>query len=357
MSWTGLLNHDSIIDRFRRSMANNRLASTYLFVGPPGVGKRMFALRLAQALLCEHPKGELDACDLCSACLQVKSETHPDLILVSKPTDKAFIPVELFIGEAEHRRQEGLIHDIGLKPFRGGRKIAIIDDADFLNNEGANSLLKTLEEPPPQSLLILIGTSEQRQLRTIVSRSQVVRFAPLKEAQILQILEQLELETTVPRTALARASEGSISRALKLADPELFEFRQQLYDQLASGDPGKDDFAKTMSSFVDAAGTDGAVKRNRLHFLADLAVSFYRNCILRLSQVPEQPQVDEVTQRTSAELANRLSSLARPNALEICTESIERSLDLQYQVFANVSTMNAVDAWLIQLGRIFRGRP
>jgi DNA polymerase III subunit delta' len=355
MSWTGLLNHDSVIERFRRAIANNRLASTYLFVGQPGIGKRTFSMRLAQALLCEHQFGPLDACGHCSACQQVKSAAHPDLILVSKPTDKAFIPLESFIGEAEHRRQEGLIHDIGLKPFRGGRKIAIIDDADFLNHEGANSLLKTLEEPPPRSLLILIGTSEQRQLRTILSRSQVVRFAPLSEVHVLQILEQLKVETSVPIAALARAAEGSVSRALKLADPELFDFRQHLYEQLASGDPGKEDFAKAMSSFVDAAGSEGAVKRNRLSFLADLAVSFYRDCFLRIAGVPEQPATDDVIDRCSEILANRLSSLSRPIALDVCTESIDRSLDLQYQVSANVGTMNAVDAWLIQLGRIFRG--
>ena len=78
--------------------------------------------------------------------------------------------------------REGLCHDIALKPFRGGRKIAIIDDADYLNQEGANCLLKTLEEPPEKSVIILIGTSQQRQLPTIRSRCQIVRFAPLSTA-------------------------------------------------------------------------------------------------------------------------------------------------------------------------------
>ena len=96
------------------------------------------------------------------ACLQVDALTNPDLQIVSKPRDRNFIPVERFIGDREHRMSEGLCHDISLKPHYGGRKIAIIDDADFLNQEGANCLLKTLEEPPPKSLLILIGTSEQR---------------------------------------------------------------------------------------------------------------------------------------------------------------------------------------------------
>ena len=114
--------------------------------------------------------------------------THPDVHLLARPADKAFIPVELFIGDKEHRMREGLCYDISLKPYSGRRKVAIIDDADYFNKEGANCLLKTLEEPPPKSVLILIGTSEQRQLPTIRSRCQVVRFRPLAESDVAEIL-------------------------------------------------------------------------------------------------------------------------------------------------------------------------
>jgi DNA polymerase-3 subunit delta' len=356
MPFTDLLNHQSAIERFQRSVKNGRLASTYLFLGKEGIGKRTFAMKLAEALLCERPVGVLQACGICSACQQVQAQSHPDLILVSKPADKSIIPLELFIGGDEHRRQEGLIHDLGLKPFRGGRKIAIIDDADFMNQEGANSLLKTLEEPPAHSLLILIGTSEQRQLKTIVSRSQIVRFQPLSEDQVSCLLQQINLESTVPENQLAKTAEGSISRALKLADPELFEFRVKLLDQLSSGDPGKAGFVKTMQIFVEAAGTEGALKRDRLHFLADLAISFFRYCYLQIAGVVERPLGDDATLRYSSILMAGLSNMPILNALEICADMIDRTVDLQFQVYANVSAVNAIDAWLIQLGRIYRGR-
>ena len=80
----------------------------------------------------------MDPCGECPGCVQVAAGTHPDLILVAKPEDKSFLPLELLIGDKEHRMREGLCHDIGLKPFMGGRKVAIIDDADHLNAEGAN---------------------------------------------------------------------------------------------------------------------------------------------------------------------------------------------------------------------------
>ena len=96
MPWTDILNHDAAFERFRRTLENNRLASTYLFVGPDGIGKRAFALKLAQALLCENIQTPLMPCESCSACQQVLAQTHPDLILISKPADKAFIPLETF---------------------------------------------------------------------------------------------------------------------------------------------------------------------------------------------------------------------------------------------------------------------
>src|SRR5256885_174218 len=194
MSWQSIRGHDRVVEKFRRALAKGRLASTFLFVGPPGIGKRTFALKLAQGLLCERvPEVRLEPCGECSSCHQVASLNHPDVETVVKPADKAFIPVELLIGDLEHRMPAGLCYSIALKPSSGRRKVAIIDDADYLNKEGANCLLKTLEEPPPSSVLILIGTSEQRQLPTIRSRCQIVRFQSLAESDVAALLIEQRL--------------------------------------------------------------------------------------------------------------------------------------------------------------------
>ena len=164
MTWQGIHGHDDVVEKFRRALARQRLASSFLFAGPAGIGKRTFAIRLAQALLCpERPEAALDPCGTCHSCTMALAGTHPDVDLVGKPADKAFLPVELLLGDREHRGREGLCHRIALRPFLGGRKIAVIDDADALNAEGANCLLKTLEEPPPRSVLILVGTSPAKQ--------------------------------------------------------------------------------------------------------------------------------------------------------------------------------------------------
>ena len=147
MAWHGILGHDDVVEQFRRAVTRGRLASSFLFVGPAGIGKRVFAIKLAQALLCStRPETALDPCETCPACVQVHAGTHPDLQYVCKPDDKSFLPLELLIGDKEHRGRQGLCHAIAMKPFMGGRKVAIIDDADYLNPEGANSLLKRSEE-------------------------------------------------------------------------------------------------------------------------------------------------------------------------------------------------------------------
>src|SRR5687768_4408868 len=107
MTWQEIRGHDAVVGKFRRALAKGRLASTFLFVGMPGIGKRTFALKLAQGLLCERVAEEkLQPCGECPSCHQVMSLNHPDVALVQKPADKAFIPLELLIGDTEHRMRE-----------------------------------------------------------------------------------------------------------------------------------------------------------------------------------------------------------------------------------------------------------
>ncbi|HEX3870318.1 MAG TPA: AAA family ATPase, partial [Pirellulales bacterium] len=141
--WQGIEGHDAVVEQFRRAIARGRLASTYLFVGPAGIGKRTFALKLAQTLLCRaNSADDMSPCGRCEACVQVAAGTYPDVLTVGKPEDRNEIPIEAMVGRRERRMQEGLCHDLWQKPLPGSRRIAIIDDADALNEESANSLLK-----------------------------------------------------------------------------------------------------------------------------------------------------------------------------------------------------------------------
>ncbi len=357
MSWSEILNHRSALERFQKSVAGNRLASTYLFVGKDGVGKHLFALKLAQALLCENSLQELNPCGSCSSCAQVTARTHPDLTLVSKPADKAFIPLELFIGKPDHRRQSGLCHEIGLKPFRGGRKIAIIDDADFLNVEGANALLKTLEEPPPNSLLILIGSSEHKQISTIVSRSQTVRFGDLTTDEVATILMRMpDLETATDVSALAAVSGGSVARAIELADDETFQFRSAFLAAMASIDPGKGAFAGEVLAFVDGAGKDSAKKRARLVMVGDFAIEFLRGVISAV--LGTDSGLPESLQRCASSAVDQMQTrrgLSAQRIAESASNAIERTIELQLDVRTNATPANTVSPWFRDIARVLHG--
>lgn len=320
--------HEPTRQRFRDAFARNRLGNTYLFVGADGIGKRTFALALAKSLLCRDKADPLDACGNCANCKLVDSASHPDLIQIRKPADKNYLPLELFTGDREHRRQQGLCHDISLKPFHGDRKIAVIDDADFFNAESANSLLKTLEEPPPDSVLILIGTSEHRQLSTILSRCQVTRFQPLTDGQVSEILQSQSLTGEVPVQKLVAASHGSVSRAMLLDDQELFSFRERLMEQVRSRDPSDQNFSRATIEFIESRSKESSERRAVARLVADFAVEELRE--LMIGDI----------ERDSGQAEGA---------------AIDRTLEFQYQVSANLALANIVPAWLNDLGRILRG--
>jgi DNA polymerase-3 subunit delta' len=308
-------------------------------------------LKLAQALLCDtNPEEELRPCEKCESCVMVAASTHPDVEVISKPADKSFIPVELFIGDREHRMREGLCHNISLKPFRGGRKIAIIDDADYLNQEGANSLLKTLEEPPPKSMLILIGTSEQKQLPTIRSRCQLVRFRPLSTEHVAQLLLSHGLVTDATEAErLAQRSNGSLERALELADPALDEFRKRLFSELSRGVFHSVPFAKEVSEFVDGAGKEAPPRRARLRQVIGYAADFYRNLIRHWNGMDDDS--DESLVITAAN-----SRLGRQRDDEVAATCVERCLDALAQVDANANQATLIECWLDDLVEIVQSR-
>ena len=131
-SWSTLIGHRKIEKWFQAAIQQGRLAGSFLLVGSPGIGKRTVANLLARTLLCEtsDPKA-MDPCGTCEACVQVEARTHPDVARVSKPADKASIPLELLIGPDDARMQEGFCRDLRLKPMSGTRKVAILEDADL----------------------------------------------------------------------------------------------------------------------------------------------------------------------------------------------------------------------------------
>jgi DNA polymerase-3 subunit delta' len=352
MTWQGIHEHDEVVEQFRHALRAGRLASTFLFVGPPGVGKRTFALKLAQALLCAGGRAEeLAPCGTCPACQQVLAGSHPDLEYVARPADKSEIPLELLIGDRDHRLREGLCFRIALKPLAGGRKVAILDDADDLNEEGANCLLKTLEEPPPRAVIILIGTSEQRQLPTIRSRCQVVRFGPLSESTLVHLLQAQGLAATAEVAAdLAQVADGSLTRAAELAEADVWSCRRELLHLLARSDWDSLDVSKWLTGFVEAAGEETRAKRERLRMALEQAATFYRQLMRALNgqPVPADPLLN-----AAVSAAQRWWTAGPQQA----ADGLDGCLRALAAIDANANLATLIDAWCDELAGLTRGEP
>ena len=348
--WEDVLGHDAIVDRFQKALRRQRLASTYLFVGPHGIGKRLFAVRLAQSLLCQStPEDELDCCRTCPACQQVVAGTHPDLVEIRKPEDKQFIPLELLIGESGHRMHEGFCHAISLRPTYGKRKVAIIDDADYLNEEGANALLKTLEEPPAGSVIILIGTATQKQLPTIRSRSQIIRFRPLDTPHVATLLEKLELaESPEQASQAAQFSKGSLQTAQEWFAEEHLQFRQDWLMLLAQPRKLEREGAQRLHDHIQSAGSDNWAKRQAMRLASQVAIEFYRSLLHRRHgrDVANDPTLEQSIQGflKDQQVSDRQ-----------VIQAIERSVEAEQQIGMNVHPNAWSDAWLSDLQQIARG--
>ena len=220
----------------KRSFAEGRLAHAYLFHGPEGVGKELTARNFAKLLNCASPKGG-DACDVCESCVRIQKGTHPDLLWL-RPRGKArIIPIGL-----HPNPEKGTVRDfrtsVGMKPYMGKWKVGIFSDAHTLQRDAASALLKTLEEPPAHTIIVLITSRPEALLSTIVSRCQAVRFEAMPEALLEKILcSEYSLDAREAKL-LSRLSGGRLGDAVRALRQERVREAGDLAGMLAEGERG-----------------------------------------------------------------------------------------------------------------------
>ena len=193
MSLTDIIGQEKAVAMLTGILERQRLASSYIFSGESGIGKKLTAINFAKALNCLNPVAsdkfqatddknsllpavtrhslritDLDACDRCEACLKIEAGSHPDLKLISPEDRQIKIDEIRLVDEA-----------LSFRPFEGRKKVVIVDDADAMNIAAANAFLKTLEEPPEDSVIILISSRPDRLPATIRSRCSRVNFVTL----------------------------------------------------------------------------------------------------------------------------------------------------------------------------------
>jgi DNA polymerase-3 subunit delta' len=219
-----ILGQERVLSYLKAALNRGRLAHAYLFLGPEGVGKESVARALAGALNCAQPLEDGDACGVCPSCKRLAACTHPDFLVI-RPTSRERPPKIVIDQIREFRRVTAY------PPVAGGWRVTLIKPGEDLRDDSANALLKTLEEPPPQHLLILTAGVEADLFPTVVSRCQKLAFTPLPYPLITQELISRDLSPS-QAALLAALSGGSLGRALAMEPEELLRQRQQVLGDL-----------------------------------------------------------------------------------------------------------------------------
>ena len=230
MPFKDIKGQDKPINFLQESIKQQQLAGAYLFLGPDGVGKAMAAKILAKAVNCLE--AESDACEKCSSCIKIEKNQHPDIHLINagNPEDDE----ETGAIKIEDIRQ--LHREINLRPFEAKKKVFIIDNAHQLTAEGANALLKILEEPPKNSLIILISSKFSRLFKTIISRCRIVKFSTLPRKELEATLKNEYHLLYDQAHFLAYLAEGRLGAALSLKDTDILREKNMLIDDFVAAD-------------------------------------------------------------------------------------------------------------------------
>lgn len=260
MPFADIIGHGRIVEVLQRSLQTGKTAHSYLFEGVPGCGRKKTALTLIQAIFCTVLAD--DACGTCPSCRKVAGGSHADVHVIAPLPDKRDISIE---------QLREMQRTLSLRPYEAPRKACIIEPAERMSVNAANSLLKTLEEPPGDALIILLTENAGMLLPTIRSRCQLIRFAPLSPEHVLALLELSGMDAGTA-SLLAPMSGGSMQRALELDNESLTARREAVLIRLQQMDINR------IATVFDAAEALSGNRDETLELL-DLLISFYRDAV------------------------------------------------------------------------------
>jgi DNA polymerase III subunit delta' len=228
MAFREVIGHRRLLSLLTQAIARQSLTPSLILSGPEGVGKRLTAISIAQELNCLSPIAG-SACGTCTVCARITRGAHPDVMTI-EPGESGSIKIE---------QVRAAIDAAVFRPFEGRRRVTIIEQADALVGAAQNALLKTLEEPLPASVFVLVTSRPDTLLPTVRSRCAHLRFGRLQVAEVATVLEQREGYSRTDALTAAAASGGSVRRALDLEADEFAEARSDAEDllQVAGRDP------------------------------------------------------------------------------------------------------------------------
>lgn len=260
-----------------------------------------------------------------------RSGNHPDFFFLQPPEGKSKLSIEQFLGSDEKRGREGLLHDLSLKAVRGGWRIAVIDQADGMNTETTNAFLKTLEEPPSGVLLILIVSNADALLPTIRSRCQLIRFGPLQDSDVAQIIGQLRPDANSELVkAVVPLAGGSVETCLQLLEPAILHLRETVIAFVTGRQRDPLAFSAEIMNGLEEAASDSSGQRQLARQIIGWCIEHFRNQFLTLALQDEEWPLEE----------NRFDSF---------TSTVDRLLHAIEHTEQNVSLTNVFESLAVSL--------
>lgn len=328
MKLADVVGHTRAAGHLRRVVTEGRVPTAFLFLGPEGVGKRTLADAFAARLLCETPADD-DACTVCPQCTRVAGGAHPDVHIIIRDEGRRDIRIE---------QVRELCRWLTLQPLMAARKVALVDGAHELNEHGQNALLRTLEEPPGRSVIVLLATSAALLLPTVRSRCQVIRLDPLARDDVATVL--LGRGLAADRAAvLAGLAEGSPGRALALDTDDVAKVRARVLGALPT---------LATASAVDLSALAQELARGPLEAALAAVVAFYRDLLQASLGATTLP-----LRSAGAEAVVEALAPSRPPAARL--RQLEAVCDTLDALGRNANRQLALETMLLVLRDIERG--
>jgi DNA polymerase III subunit delta' len=357
MSFRGIVGNQELIEALAAEL-EHRPYHAYLLIGPASIGKALVAQALTHSILCERAPGvnfcctpehcsvrntpavsagarggtSSARCDCCAACVQIATGVHPDFIYVARSPKRTEVLIE---------QVRDFIERLGVRPARGTRRIAVIDDAETLNIPAQNALLKTIEEPPAHTVILLVTRNERALLDTMRSRLRPIRFGQLEAADIEAVLVARMGMPRERAAAFARLARGSLMRAFALAegaDPPMTELLKALIGA------GAIDFIEAHALAQQFFGSREEAADN-FELIARMLEEML--CCKLLQAELNAP---------SPEAARMMTQFAQTNDTATLAALLERVLDARAAVDAMANPRLQAENWWMAAGAALRSR-